>query len=95
MTSKLGCVIVVCMLVRKQILLEEKQVYELEKLIAMHDMSFSEAMRVGANLVIKKVRIDKGKQIKKLTGVEFMHNQAKKSVSGPGDSEYDKYAYDF
>ena len=83
------------MLVRKQILLEEKQVYELEKLIAINEMSFSEVMREGANLVIKKVKIGKGKMIKKITGVEFMLNQAKKSVSGPGDSEYDKYAYDF
>ncbi len=83
------------MLVRKQILLEEKQVYELEKLIAINEMSFSEVMREGANLVIKKVKIGKGKKIKKITGVEFMLNQAKKSVSGPGDSEYDKYAYDF
>ena len=81
------------MLVRKQILLEEKQVYELEKLVAMHDMSFSEAMREGANMVTQKIKTKKQKK-KKMTGAEFLLYQAKKAVAGPGDSEYDKYAYD-
>ena len=80
------------MLVRKQILLEEKQVYELEKLIAMHDMSFSEAMREGAKMVAQKIKVRKPKK-KKMTGAEFLLYQAKKAVAGPGDSEYDKYAY--
>ena len=44
------------MLVRKQILLEEKQVFELEALAAFHDMSFSEAMREGANMITKKLK---------------------------------------
>ena len=81
------------MLVRKQILLEEKQVYELEKLVAMHDMSFSEAMREGAKMVTQKIKVKKPKK-KKMTGAEFLLYLAKHAVEGPGDSEYDKYAYD-
>lgn len=81
------------MLVRKQILLEAKQVFELEALAAYHDMSFSEAMREGANMVTKKIKAVK-KTNRKKTGAEFLLEQATKAVAGPGDSEYDKYAYD-
>ncbi len=81
------------MLVRKQILLEEKQVFELEALVAYHNMSFSEAMREGANMITKKIKAVK-KISRKKTGAEFLLAQAKKAVAGPGDSEYDKYAYD-
>ena len=81
------------MLIRKQILLEEKQVFELEKLAASYEMSFSEAMRKGATMIAKKIKAAK-KISRKKTGAEFLLEQAKKAVSGPGDSEYDKYAYD-
>lgn len=80
------------MLVRKQVLLEENQVLELEKLIALHDMSFSEAMREGAKMVVDEIKVRKTKK-KKINGAEFLLSQARKAVAGPGDSEYDKYAY--
>ena len=81
------------MLIRKQILLEEKQIFELEALAAYHNMSFSKIMRKGANMITKKIKAVK-KTAREKTGTEFLLEQAKKAVSGPGDSEYDKYAYD-
>lgn len=81
------------MLIRKQILLEEKQIFELEALAAYHNLSFSQVMREGANMIAKKIKAIK-KPSRKKTGAEFLLEQAKKAVTGPGDSEYDKYAYD-
>lgn len=89
-----GCVMILCMLVRKQILLEEKQALELEKLAALYGISFSEAMREGAEMVTKKIKTRK-KVEKKLSGTEALLRWAKNPVHGPGDSEYDKYAYDY
>ena len=85
----------VCMLVRKQILLEEKQVLELEELALLAGVSMSEVYRriFDEGVKIQRKRVFKVKD-RKLSGAEFMLQQAGKAVAGPGDSEYDKYAYD-
>lgn len=83
------------MLVRKQILLEEKQALELEELALLAGVSMSEINRqiFDEGIKIQRKRVSKDKD-RKLSGAEFMLQQAKKAVAGPGDSEYDKYAYD-
>ena len=95
LTKPDSCVIVVCMLVRKQILLEKKQALELEELALLAGVSMSEVYRriFDEGVKIQKKRVAKGGN-KKLGGAEFMLQQARKAVAGPGDSEYDKYAYD-
>lgn len=80
------------MLVRKQILLREEEDRELQQIAYDYSMSFSEVVRFGVPLIAKKMKTKKTKNI--IGGAEFMFNQAKKAVAGPGDSEYDKYAYD-
>jgi len=80
------------MLVRKQILLEEDQNRQLQQIAYNYSMSFSEVVRQGVPLIAKKMTFKK--KNKKMTGGEFMLKQAKKAVAGPGNSEYDKYAYD-
>lgn len=95
MTKLDSCVIVLCMLVRKQILLEEKQVLEVEELALLAGVSMSKIYRqifdAGVKIQEKGVIKDRGE---KLSGAKFMLQQANKAVVGPGDSEYDKYAYD-
>jgi len=83
------------MLVRKQILLEERQVLELEELALLAGVSMSEVYRqiFDEGVKIQKKRVAKSGG-KKIGGAEFMLQQARKAVTGPGDSEYDKYAYD-
>jgi len=84
------------MLVRKQILLEEKQVLELEELAFLAGISVSKLIRKALPCGIKKERKKVGKkEAKKMTGVEFLTWLSEHPVHGPGDSEYDKYAYDF
>ena len=84
------------MLVRTQVLLEEKQKLELEKLALLAGVSMSRIIR---EVIPKGIRAEKEKITKrakkKMGGAEFLLQQAKKAVAGPGDSEYDKYAYDF
>lgn len=80
------------MLVRKQILLEEAQDRQLQQIAYDYSISYSEVVRQSVPLIAKKM-ISR-KKIKKMTGGEFMLQQAKKAVAGPGNSEYDKYAYD-
>jgi len=82
------------MLVRTQILLEEKQKLELQKLAEMAGVSMSKMAR---NTIAHGVKVEKKqvkKATKKTTGVEFLTWLSEHPVHGPGDSEYDKYAYD-
>ncbi|OGF98951.1 hypothetical protein A2153_04980 [Candidatus Gottesmanbacteria bacterium RBG_16_38_7b] len=81
------------MLIRTQILLEEKQKLELEELARKNELSISEIVRQSIPLVINKIKAKK-KKTKKLTGADALLKWAKNAVHGPGDSEYDKYAYD-
>lgn len=83
------------MLVRRQILIEEKQAMDLADLAILQGISMSEMHRkiLKTGIEIQK-KSTKAKYIKKLSGADFMLQQAKKAVVGPGNSEYDKYAYD-
>lgn len=87
------------MLVRKQILLEESQVLELEELAREAGVSMSKMAR---NTISHGVKIEK-KEAKRATKkidkqLKVQHKAFDKwiagAVKGPGDSEYDKYAYD-
>lgn len=83
------------MLVRKQILLEESQVLELEELAMLSSMSVSKLIRkaLPCGIAIEKKKAKK--VAKKMTGAEALLDMAKHAVHGPGNSEYDKYAYDY
>jgi len=84
------------MLVRKQILLEEKQALELEELALLAGVSMSKMIRETLPLGMKEEKKKAAnKKIKKMSGGEFLLELAKHAVKGPGDSEYDKYAYDY
>ncbi|MDZ7587041.1 MAG: hypothetical protein U0946_04745 [Patescibacteria group bacterium] len=83
------------MLIRKQILLQNSHEYAIKELAALTGKSFSQMTR---ELLEKAVKVE-GKKIKKkakkkLTQFEALEQWAANPVSGPGDSEYDKYAYD-
>ena len=78
------------MLVRKQILLNDSHEYAIEELAAMAGTSFSKMTRILLDRAIKSEK----PVVRKKTEVNFLLEQAKKAVPGPGNSEYDKYAYD-
>jgi hypothetical protein len=84
------------MLVRKQILLEESQALEAEKLAILTGVSMSEIHRriFDEGIKIQKKKATKNKS-KKMSGGELLLDIAKHAVHGPGNSEYDKYAYDW
>ncbi|OGD55842.1 hypothetical protein A3E73_02345 [Candidatus Beckwithbacteria bacterium RIFCSPHIGHO2_12_FULL_47_17] len=83
------------MLVRKQILLEDSHEFAIEELAALAGKSFSQMTR---ELLDKAVKVEskkiRKKAKKKLTQYEALEEWMSHPVSGPGDSEYDKYAYD-
>lgn len=83
-----------CMLIRKQILLQDSHEYAIEELAVLSGKSFSQMTR---ELLEKAVKVE-GKKIKKnakkkLTQYEAFDQWIAGAVSGPGDSEYDRYAY--
>lgn len=84
------------MLIRTQVMLEEKQKRQAEELALLLNTSMSGAIRQVLN---EGFNIQKKKASKKIesksSAVKFIFSQAKKAVAGPGDSEYDKYAYGF
>jgi hypothetical protein len=83
------------MLVRKQILLEEKQVLELENLSRLTGMSVSKLVRRAIPCGVEKEKM-KAKKISKSLKSQYkaFDKWIAGAVKGPGDSEYDKYAYD-
>jgi len=84
------------MLVRTQVLFKNSQRQQAEELALLQGVSISEIHRriFDDGIKIQKKALSKNTK-KKMSGAEFMLQQAKKAVAGPGDSEYDKYAYDF
>ena len=95
LTIFISCVIVLCnMLVRTQLMLESKQKMDLEMLALATGRSMSEITRELLKEGIKKEKKMTKKKKNKLSGIEFLEYLAKHAVKGPGDSEYDKYAYD-
>ncbi len=84
------------MLVRKQILLEEKQALELEELALLAGVSMSQMVResISSGVNIQKMKVKKI-TIKRKNQFDAWDKWIAGAVKGPGDSEYDKYAYDF
>ena len=83
------------MLIRKQILLQDNHEYAIEELAALTGKSFSQMTRILLDRAIKtEGKVIKKKAKKKLSQFEALEQWAANPVSGPGDSEYDKYAYD-
>ncbi|MEK9208968.1 MAG: hypothetical protein AAB910_02730 [Patescibacteria group bacterium] len=76
--------------------MEEKQVLELEELAQAAGISVSKMIRETLPIGMKEEKKKAAKRkTKKMSGGEFLLYLAKHAVKGPGDSEYDKYAYDF
>ena len=76
--------------------MEEKQALELEELALLAGVSMSKMIRETLPLGMKEEKKKAAnKKIKKMSGGEFLLELAKHAVKGPGDSEYDKYAYDY
>ena len=76
------------MLVRIQLMLDRETKRKLEILSRAEGRSMSEIVREAL-----KERLKREKKTKK-KGAEFLLKLAKEAVAGPGDAEYDKYAYD-
>ncbi len=76
------------MLQRVQLLLDQETRVELKKLAAQKNISMSEAARkiLQQELAKKRQNLDDG-------GGAFLIKLARTAVKGPGDSDYDKYAY--
>jgi len=84
------------MLVRTQVLFKDTQRQQAEELAMLQGISMSEIhRRIFDDGIVNQKRIAKKKVQKKMNGAEFLLDLAKHAVKGPGDSEYDKYAYDY
>ena len=81
------------MLVRTQILLDEEQKLNLEKIASLEGISMSELIR---QTLKGKIKADFVKNKEKILDRQYraFRTWIKGAVPGPGDSEYDKYAYD-
>lgn len=82
------------MLIRKQILLQDSHEYAIEELAALAGKSFSQMTRDLLDQAIKA----ESREIKKTaknrqTQFAALAQWISGAVNGPGDSEYDKYAY--
>lgn len=78
------------MLQRVQLLLDKETRRELQLVATDENRSISAVVReiLKENLYKKKLK-------KKNSGTAFLLKLAETAVSGPGDSEYDKYVYDY
>lgn len=77
------------MLQRIQLLLDSETKKELNKAAAKENRSISSVARE-----ILKKNLEKKKAASLDGGASFLLALARKSVSGPGNAEYDKYAYE-
>lgn len=77
------------MLQRVQLILDKETKNELRRVATQENRSMSDVARE-----ILKGGIGKKKTKGKRGGVEALLKWADKAVKGPGNSEYDKYAYD-
>lgn len=77
------------MLQRIQLLLDRETKKELNKQAVKENRSVSAVARE-----LLKKSLEKKKAASLDGGASFLLTLAKKAVSGPGDAEYDKYAYD-
>ncbi|MCH7641432.1 hypothetical protein IID22_04520 [Patescibacteria group bacterium] len=78
------------MLQRVQILIDPKTKKDLEDVSKSTGRSMSMVVR---SILGKGLKKEKKKAKKKMSGVDFLLKLAEGAVKGPGDSEYDKYAY--
>lgn len=76
------------MLQRVQLMLDSRTKKELKKIAELENRSMSDLAREILSNNVKK-RNAKTKD----GGIAFLKQQAKKAVKGPGNSKYDKYAY--
>lgn len=74
------------MMIRTQIMLDYKTKKDLRDLAQSEGKSLSQIVRDSLKKTVKERK-------KKMSGVEFLGWLAKNAGHGPGDSEYDKYAY--
>lgn len=74
------------MMQRMQILLDYKTKNDLRDLAQSEGKSLSQIVRESVKKTVDK-------KTKKLTSYEFLKRLAERAGHGPGDSEYDKYAY--
>lgn len=82
------------MLVRKQILLEEKQALELEELALLAGVSMSQIVRESISSGVNMQKMKVKNITKKKSQYDGWDKWIAGAVEGPSDSEYDKYAYD-
>ena len=78
------------MLQRTQLILDSQTKQELQLLAIRSNRSISSLVRE----MVKKQLPKRSAQAKKMAGTKFLITLAQNAVAGPGDSEYDKYAYD-
>ncbi len=74
------------MMRRMQILLDLETKMAVKELSKREGKSVSQIVRESISKTIEK-------KTKKLTSYEFLKRLAERAGHGPGDSEYDKYAY--
>lgn len=79
------------MMQRTQILLDYKTKKDLKDLAASEGKSLSQIVRESLHQATKEAKNNKKK---KISAVELFKRIAARAGYGPGDSEYDKYAYD-
>ena len=80
------------MLQRMQILIDSETKRELETLSKLSERSISSLTRQMLKIGVKEI---KKSHKRNDNGAKFLLELAKHAVKGPGNSEYDKYAYDF
>ncbi len=81
------------MLTRVQLLLDEPTRIELTAIARTKRQSVSRVARELLQTQLKREKKHTQANLDKQYG--FLEKLAKNAVKGPGDSEYDKYAYDF
>ncbi len=77
------------MLQRVQLLLDQKTKRELDYVASRSGRSLSAIVRE----MLTKQLVHEKTQTKKTSGASFLRSLADQAVAGPGDSEYDSYAY--
>ena len=82
------------MLVRTQLMLDQNLKQDLEIIARRQGKTLSSVARELLRPAATKQIHDATIEVKKQSAREFFDRLGAYTVSGPGDSEYDKYAYD-
>jgi len=83
------CNTIVYMLERTQVMLDKDTKKEMQEIAESRGLSLSLFLR---KLISESMRKERKKH--KKDGVAVLDKMAKSAVDGPGNQEYDKYAYD-